>query len=316
MVLLRLAIGWHFFYEGAWKLVQEDWTAKQYLIASTGPFRPLFRMFVKDVDGVERLKLKNTKNRIEERFQNLVSYYDFDNEQKKGAKPLKTAAFKQAEALFKSEDFQQQRQLYLELLATIKQYESMDDRPEYKEERLYDMYRKKSRAMNDLLARANAPMNQMQANLMWHRSPEQIKAKGAPPIPASQTEWIDWANMIGLTAVGIGLMLGLFTRFWALCGAGFLGMYYFAMPPWPGLPSNPIAEGHYLIVNKNLIELIALLMIATSGVGRWAGLDAFIHRIRVKNSVREAEQVATRQAVQRQAPAGQQQQEPQYEYTK
>ena len=37
-----------------------------------------------------------------------------------------------------------------------------------------------------------------------------------------------------------------------------------------------MAEGHYWIVNKNLIEAIALLMIATSGVGRWAGLDAYI----------------------------------------
>ena len=46
-------------------------------------------------------------------------------------------------------------------------------------------------------------------------------------------------------------------------------MIYLSMPPWPGLPPNPKAEGHYLIVSKNLVELIACLVIATtpSGIG-------------------------------------------------
>ena len=40
-----------------------------------------------------------------------------------------------------------------------------------------------------------------------------------------------------------------------------------------------MAEGHYLIVDKNVIEAIALLMIAASGAGRWAGLDAYLSAI-------------------------------------
>ena len=51
-------------------------------------------------------------------------------------------------------------------------------------------------------------------------------------------------------------------------------MIYLSMPPWPGLPPNPKAEGHYLIVSKNLIELIACLVIATTPSGHWIGLDA------------------------------------------
>ena len=51
-------------------------------------------------------------------------------------------------------------------------------------------------------------------------------------------------------------------------------MIYFSMPPWPGLPANPKAEGHYLFVSKNLIELIACLVIATTPSGHWIGLDA------------------------------------------
>jgi thiosulfate dehydrogenase [quinone] large subunit len=82
--------------------------------------------------------------------------------------------------------------------------------------------------------------------------------------------------MLGLSAVGICLMLGLMTRLAALGGVGLLCLYYFCMPPWPGLPESPLTEGHYLIINKNVIEALALLMIAASRCGRWAGLDAFI----------------------------------------
>ena len=60
----------------------------------------------------------------------------------------------------------------------------------------------------------------------------------------------------------------------AVCAAAFLAMIYLSMPPWPGLPPNPKAEGHYWIVSKNLVELIACLLIATTASGHWFGLDA------------------------------------------
>jgi len=53
-------------------------------------------------------------------------------------------------------------------------------------------------------------------------------------------------------------------------------MIYLSMPPLHGLPPNPKAEGHYWIVNKNLIELIACLLIAVTASGHWVGLDALL----------------------------------------
>jgi hypothetical protein len=53
-------------------------------------------------------------------------------------------------------------------------------------------------------------------------------------------------------------------------------MFYLSMPPWPGLPAAPMAEGHYLFVNKNLIEMLALLCLATTRSGCWAGLDGLL----------------------------------------
>ena len=34
--------------------------------------------------------------------------------------------------------------------------------------------------------------------------------------------------------------------------------------------------GHYLYVDRNLIELLAACVIATSGTGKWVGVDAYL----------------------------------------
>ena len=42
--LLGIAIGWHFLYEGCWKLVQkESWSCLSYLNAAQGPLAPVFK---------------------------------------------------------------------------------------------------------------------------------------------------------------------------------------------------------------------------------------------------------------------------------
>ena len=55
-------------------------------------------------------------------------------------------------------------------------------------------------------------------------------------------------------------------------------MIYLSIPPWPGLPPNPKAEGHYWIVSKNLVEMLACLLIAVTASGHWFGLDAALLR--------------------------------------
>ena len=44
LTLLRVAIGWHFLYEGCWKLMQKDgWSCLSYLSAAQGPLAPVFK---------------------------------------------------------------------------------------------------------------------------------------------------------------------------------------------------------------------------------------------------------------------------------
>lgn len=48
LVLLRLAIGWHFLYEGVVKFHNPYWSAKGYLLSAEGWFAPLFTSLAQD----------------------------------------------------------------------------------------------------------------------------------------------------------------------------------------------------------------------------------------------------------------------------
>jgi uncharacterized membrane protein YphA (DoxX/SURF4 family) len=105
----------------------------------------------------------------------------------------------------------------------------------------------------------------------------------APGRPLAAWTLLDWSDAIvkyGLVIVGGCLLIGLLTRTACLAGAGFLLMFFLAMPPLPGWPANPKAEGHYLYINKNVIEMFALLALATMRSGRWAGLDGLVQFLR------------------------------------
>jgi thiosulfate dehydrogenase [quinone] large subunit len=87
----------------------------------------------------------------------------------------------------------------------------------------------------------------------------------------------DLITMWGLTLVGALLILGLFTRLASLAGIGFILLFYLCNPPFVGYFYSLPSEGSYLIVNKNLVELCALLVIFATGSGRFAGLDRILH---------------------------------------
>jgi thiosulfate dehydrogenase [quinone] large subunit len=94
---------------------------------------------------------------------------------------------------------------------------------------------------------------------------------------AALLERVDLLNMWGLTAIGLGLILGCFTR--AASAAGILAilLFYFCNPPFVGYFYSIPTEGSYLVVNKNLVEAAALAVIFVTGSGRVAGLDRILH---------------------------------------
>jgi len=86
---------------------------------------------------------------------------------------------------------------------------------------------------------------------------------------------VDVLNIWGLILIGSALILGLFTRIAAVAGAILLFLYYMAYPSLIGSAfQSATSEGNYLVVNKNLIEAIALLVIATSACRERLGLGS------------------------------------------
>jgi uncharacterized membrane protein YphA (DoxX/SURF4 family) len=90
---------------------------------------------------------------------------------------------------------------------------------------------------------------------------------------------VDQLNVYGLGLIGLALMLGFFSRAAALSGIVLLALYYFAHPPLFAVGFNGVSEGNYLIVNKNLVELLALTVVATFPATLF-GLDALRSRLR------------------------------------
>ena len=83
---------------------------------------------------------------------------------------------------------------------------------------------------------------------------------------------VDHGVAVGLVLIGAGLMLGLFTQVACVGGIALLTLFYVSAIPTSGLP-EPRMEGAYLLVNKNLIELVALIVVFTFRTGTIAGLD-------------------------------------------
>lgn len=93
---------------------------------------------------------------------------------------------------------------------------------------------------------------------------------------------VDILNIWGLLLIGLGLILGLFTRISAWSGALLLLTYYLSNIPVIGIEPSKFQEGNYLLVNKTLIEAVALFLIGVLPAARNYALDLLFNR-RVKH---------------------------------
>lgn len=86
---------------------------------------------------------------------------------------------------------------------------------------------------------------------------------------------VDFCNEWGLVLIGLGLILGIFTNLSAYGGMVLLALYYLSHPPVLGVDFAFPTEGNYLIVDKNLVEIIALGVLVAFPTGKIIGLDRF-----------------------------------------
>ena len=84
---------------------------------------------------------------------------------------------------------------------------------------------------------------------------------------------VNVATMVLLSGVGMALRRGWLTRVAAGAGSAILLLYYLAHPPLHGMSGGPGA-GNFWIVNYNLIEIAALLLVYHFPTSWYFGLDA------------------------------------------
>jgi thiosulfate dehydrogenase [quinone] large subunit len=91
--------------------------------------------------------------------------------------------------------------------------------------------------------------------------------------------YVDLMNIWGLILIGLGLILGCFTRTASGAGLLLILLYYFCNPAFVGYFYSLPSEGNYLIINKNLVEAAALFVTLVMCSGRYYGMDRIIHKL-------------------------------------
>lgn len=280
LVLLRLSIGWHLYYEGRTKVESQDspeaFSSESYLRNATGPLSENFRNMVPDVDSLGVLDPGLLEQSWDEELRRATAHFQFTEEQQEQARAQLEEAKARAEAWFVDTETADKIESYREDLAALRKGEAQPPALAYERERLQDARYEVESARKELVGPIEQWTADLRAGWVALAEPDQIETAGELGPPPSSLDQIDAVTMYGLTLCGLFLMAGLLTPLAALGGAGFLFLFYISMPPFPGLPPNPKAEGTYLFVNKNLIEMLALLALAATPSGLWFGVDRLL----------------------------------------
>jgi uncharacterized membrane protein YphA (DoxX/SURF4 family) len=76
----------------------------------------------------------------------------------------------------------------------------------------------------------------------------------------------------GLILIGMALFVGFFDRIASIAGMVLITLFWLANPPLTGLDFGVPHEGNYLVVDKNLVEFFALLVLSLFSTGKYFGL--------------------------------------------
>lgn len=273
LVLLRVSIGWHFFKEGAKKIESGDFTSKYFLQQAKGPLAGFFHSRIPDHRGEQRLDKNAIIGRWQDYNAQVANRLGFNEDQKK-----------QAAAVLKKH--QKALNNYFALWGTdistyMAEWERLDkarrapahtldyesDRINYKQAELWN-------TPNQWYADLKMLDEVYQADILSLASSEQ-NVNRVKPLPDLSVSWVDSFVTYLTLGVGVLLILGLFTRFAALAGAGFLASVLATQPFW--VKGADLTYSYY-----QFVELIAMLLLAVAAAGRFAGLDYFVHAMRMR----------------------------------
>lgn len=304
LIALRLGLGFHFLYEGTWKIKHHDeFTAEPFLTQAKGPIAPLFYLMIGDINARQRLPIdedakgkksidsKPFTTRWDDIRQDFVAYYS-----PAGSAEDAAAQQTQLEEMAKKtyDSFCDKLDKYLAANTTeiVAHFASLDRFDTDKEnhqtapfqkqrrwERMMELRQEGNKWIKDIEGQETAFKNSLYSQLTDEQK-EHGRVPGSwNPLKWKRIELINFAVTASLTAIGLCLMLGFCTPLAALGGAGFMCFVVMTQPAFPGIyPADPPVVGHALLVNKDFVEMLALLVVAATSAGRWGGLDFFLYR--------------------------------------
>jgi len=94
---------------------------------------------------------------------------------------------------------------------------------------------------------------------------------------------VDCLVIWGLIMIGLALILGFLNKTFSFCGILLLSFFYICNPPFFGLGLTVSAEGSYMIVDKNLIEIVALAILIAFPTSQILGIDRLMFPISRKS---------------------------------
>lgn len=283
LVLLRLTIGWHFFSEGVKHYADPHWTAEPVLRAAKGPLAPLYRSYVSDFHGFDELlhgpaeqsdthAVQSWSDAIQSdwdaRLGQFVQHFDFnEDQQRQGIEILHryqahvrdwTTANKEALATHVHE---------------WQRKETTREKPTgelpFERKRIAD----KQAQLTAEAAGWRAELGGIERdyeNALDALATDEQHLRGPAPQLAGPIARVDAVMTYVILAVGLLLLLGLFTRTACVTGAVFLASVVMMQPFW-------ISDA--VPTFNQYVEMFALLTLATTHVGRWAGLDFFLAQL-------------------------------------
>lgn len=270
LVALRLAVGWHFYREGADKIIAGDWSSAGFMVIAKGPLTPFYHWLLWDGDGRARLDQPGTHEAWDNFRQRVVKHYRFDEKQAEQAQIVFDTRRDQLDEFFAEN--QEEIAMYFKGLERRDKYRRSAERREVSSlrgqaEQIEQELKVKA---GPWLAALDRMWEEYERDMNALATPEQAQrgklALKRPGRKLLDTVFIDQVIPTFDLVVGILLIVGLFTRIVSLAGAGFLAGII--LTQWPGAPGA-------LPTYYQVIEMFALLVLAATGAGRFAGLDFF-----------------------------------------
>jgi hypothetical protein len=281
LVLLRLNIGWHFFSEGVKHSLDPHWTSEAVLRAAKGPLAPMYQMYLPDFHHLEELLHRDSSQTEDHAIQAWSDEIQADWE----AQRLKFADYyqldePQQQQAAKTQMLQRDRLKnwmalnHDALLTHIHEWRRREATRETPAGAL--PYQKKRLADKEAQLRSEAASWRVElAGLEddYHTALDKLlsdaqREKRPLRHPTTEIDLIDALMSYVILTIGVLLLVGLFTRTACVAGAAFLFSVVMMQPFWVSETAPTFNQ---------YVEMFALLMLATTAVGRWAGLDFFVH---------------------------------------